>query len=33
MGWSHVYIEQDYVPLPKKEHVQNHISGDKPKIE
>ena len=30
MGWAHVIILQDYVPPPKKERVENHVSGDEP---
>ena len=29
MGWKHVNILQDYVPHPKKERNENHVSGDK----
>ena len=28
MGWAHVKILQDYVPPPKKERVENHVSED-----
>ena len=30
MGWAHVDIFQDYVPPPKKDRVENHVSGDEP---
>ena len=30
MGWAHLDILQDNVPPPKKERVENHVSGDKP---
>ena len=30
MGWAHINILQDYFPLPNKERVENHVSGDKP---
>ena len=33
MVWVHVDILQDYVPPPKKEGVDNHVSGDEPEIE
>ena len=32
MGWAHVNILQNHFPLPKKERVENHVSGDKPEI-
>ena len=28
MGWAHVNILQDYVPPPKKERVEKHVSED-----
>ena len=30
MGWVHVDILKDYVPPPKKESVENNVSGDEP---
>ena len=33
MGWAHIDILQDYVPPPKKERVENNVSGDEPEIE
>ena len=33
MGWVHVEILQDYVPHPKKERIENHVSGHEPEIE
>ena len=33
MGWVHVDFQQDYAPPPKKERVENHVSGDEPEIE
>ena len=33
MKWVHVKILQDYVPPPKKERSENHVSGDEPEIE
>ena len=30
IGWAHLDILQDNVPPPKKERVENHVSGDKP---
>ena len=31
--WVHVDILQYYDPPPKKERFENHVSGDKPKID
>ena len=33
MGLAHVKLLQYYVPTPKKESVENHVSGDKAEIE
>ena len=30
MGWAHVDILRDYVAPPKKERVENYVSGDEP---
>ena len=32
MGWAHINILQVYVQPPKKERVENHVSGDEPDI-
>ena len=30
---AHINILQDYVPPPKEERVENHVSGDKPETQ
>ena len=30
MKWAHINILQDYVPPPKKERVENHVSENEP---
>ena len=32
MGWTHVETLRNYAPPTKKESVENHVSGDEPKI-
>ena len=32
IGWVHVDILQNYFPPPKKERVENPVSGDEPEI-